>query len=95
MGKSWRIGQQAEQEKRIRHARRRFYERFGVDISLRDYKELVRRVKGGGARFIRKGDASADVYLVTWRDSDIPVVYNHRAGLIVTFLPLPPPKQKD
>jgi DNA-binding transcriptional MerR regulator len=82
---------QDREARRFDHAQLRLRARYGLELELADYRhlcELFRERRVTGERINHRGDIEAWVrFHGTW----LCAIYNPGDGLIVTFLPAPPP----
>ena len=67
------------------HFKRRIRERYGISVNRVEYKELRNQVRNKGI-FLGRQRANRTVYQVNLRGMKIIVVYDNRAGNIVTTL---------
>jgi hypothetical protein len=68
------------------HARKRFAERFNIDLNKELRKELVNSIRYGDAVFIRKQTNRIDVYSFIIEDKEVYTVYDKHRKTIVTAL---------
>jgi len=78
----------------IKHARKRFEKRFGIDLNENQYTQLVNRVKKGRAHFIRRQSNRISIWDVKFEGKKIRVVYDKKTAAIVTAL-YPPGYKPD
>ena len=70
------------------HARQRASERFGVDLSLKACKAIVKQIKSGKAVWLSDDENGRKTYLVSYGDTDMRVVYDPSISEMITVLPL-------
>lgn len=71
----------------IKHALRRFDERFDLQLNDNQYKQIVNMIQKGRAEFIRKQSNRITHWDVTFQDQVIRVVYDKARKVVVTALP--------
>lgn len=86
--KSVRQGYQNKVKSHKRHAKRRAFERYGIQITGTDISKIRRIIRTGKADSIKKCSNSRSVYLVLYRDIQWKVVYSRTMKTIITILPL-------
>lgn len=69
------------------HASERADERFGVKLTDRVHKALVKRIQSGDAVFIRRCNKWRTKYLVDLRGQRCFAIYDSKHSTIVTFIP--------
>jgi hypothetical protein len=74
-------------EKQRRHARRRAFERYALDLHQDAQASIVRAIEGGEARFISRQSQRVSVWEVKHEGRRLPVVYDRKRKTIVTVLP--------
>jgi hypothetical protein len=72
----------------IIHAKRRFLERYGVEVNDADLTDMVTQIRTGSARFLWKDTNTRTLFRVKVRGNVADVVYDNLRGVIVTALPL-------
>lgn len=70
------------------HARQRASERFGVDLSLKACKQIVKQIKAGKAVILAYLDNDRKQYLVNYEGTDMRVIYDPNVQELITVLPL-------
>jgi hypothetical protein len=81
-----------KQSERI-HAQRRLQERYGLSVSGREYKGIIRLIANSTrtnptARLVERQSQRVSVWDVLWEDKTLRAVYDKFRGEIVTFLPI-------
>lgn len=72
----------------VAHAKGRFLQRFGIDLSNADYEAMVQQIRTGKATFIGKQSNRVSKFWVRVPSHDLPlpVVYDKMRGTVVTVL---------
>lgn len=65
------------------HACNRAVERLGF---LPDFKEIVKKIQSGKASFYRRDSDRITLWLMTFAEKDMVVVYDSKRHSVVTFL---------
>lgn len=71
------------------HAKKRLQQRFGININRHEYQELVKQIKCGRAKFLKRESNRVTLFLVEWQGRYIRVVYDGIRKNIVTALSCP------
>ena len=69
------------------HAKRRFYERFGILLNRKDRQNLINQIQGNRAKFVEKESNRVSLWDVMVKGKIIRVVYDKDRKNIVTALP--------
>lgn len=69
------------------HATQRAAERFGAEFTKSDMAQLVRLVQQGAGKLLETQPPHRELWLITYRNQPIPVVYDRRGSTIVSVLP--------
>jgi hypothetical protein len=74
------------------HAKRRFAERLGMSVGNKSLDEMVRKIKAGQGKFIKRQSLRVAIWeLIVLDDDSIPrvvrVIYDRQRSNIVTVLP--------
>lgn len=72
----------------VKHARRRFLERFGLRISDNGLREMVLQIQSARAEFVRKESNRVSLWKVRYCGELFDVVYDKQRKNIVTVLPV-------
>jgi hypothetical protein len=83
------MGKQRAQES---HARRRFYDRYGIQLTDALHQDLVRKIQDGRAVFVEKQSNRVSVFDLNVEGQEIEalavrVVYDRERHIIVSALP--------
>jgi hypothetical protein len=70
-----------------RHARRRAFERYGLELNMRTRRGIVEAIRTGRSRPVRRGSNRTTVHDVDVAGTTVRVVYDSERGELVTFLP--------
>jgi hypothetical protein len=70
-----------------KHAKRRAFERYGVELNRHQLRELADLIRTGKAEFVEKQSHRVSVFRVPIGDTTARVVYDRQRKTIVTFLP--------
>ena len=70
----------------IKHARRRFKDRFDISLNDNQYKQLINRIKKGKATFVRRQSNRVSLWDIDFEGHLIRVVYDKKTSVIVTAL---------
>jgi len=76
----------------IKHARRRFLNRFDIDINDNQYIQLVNKIQKGRAELVRRQSNRVSIWDLEFEGQMIRVVYDKKTKAIVTALY--PPREK-
>ena len=71
----------------VKHAQKRFYERFNVDMSEDDIYTMSNLIREGRCEFIEKQSNRISLFYVNYNDKKYEVVYDKSRKSIVTVLP--------
>lgn len=69
------------------HAKKRFCQRFGLDLTSGSLSELARQIRDGEAEFVFRQSNRVSVWDVTYQKRTFRVIYDGRTKEIVTVLP--------
>ena len=69
------------------HLKRRFYERYNLEITNQDIKEMVRKIQNQQAEFIERQSNRITIWKLQFRDKDYTIVYDKVRKSIVTVFP--------
>lgn len=75
-----------KRKNQIKHARRRFDQRFDISLNDNQYLQLVNRVKKGNGTFVRKQSNRVSIWDIEFEGNLIRVVYDKKTSAIVTAL---------
>ena len=70
----------------IKHARRRFKDRFDISLNGNQYKQLINRIKKGKADFVKRQSNRVSLWDIDFEGHLIRVVYDKKTSAIVTAL---------
>ena len=73
----------------FRHARQRFIERYGIDLTPVLHEEICDLIKKGIGTLIEKQSLRVSVWEVDCQGQKIKVCYDRKRHLIITVLPEP------
>ncbi len=73
--------------KRI-HAKKRFRERYGVELSATDYDAMIETIKTGQAHLLRKLTLTRAIFNLKHNGGDVFALYSSSSKRIITFLTL-------
>lgn len=76
-----------------KHAKRRAYERYGLQMNRRDRQELISRIVNGEGKFIPSDPTDQKyrhrvMWLIDYRDRDLLLIFDRQAKALITFLPI-------
>ncbi|MEK9173528.1 MAG: hypothetical protein AAB594_03100 [Patescibacteria group bacterium] len=74
------------------HTKRRCFERFGIELSNADLKNIVSQIQTGHAIKISRRSNTAVIYLVKHNGIYLPVLYDKSRHSIATVLPKSDPR---
>jgi hypothetical protein len=72
------------------HARRRFFDRYGVVLTEDLHRQLVRKIQGGLATFVESQSNRVSIFDVPHQNSEgdsVRVVYDKERHILVSALP--------
>lgn len=72
----------------LKHAKRRFADRFEISLNDNEYLQLVNKIQKGNAEFVERQSNRVTVWDVEHAEKTIRVVYDKRTKVIVTALPI-------
>jgi len=73
----------------VNHAKRRAYQRFGIRLTHAEYIDMIRQIKKGSAKFVRRQSNRVSVFEVWLPDlTTAHAVYDKQRHTIVTLLPV-------
>ena len=78
--------QKARQQ--TRHAKRRAFERYKLDLNDSDLLSLAKDIQNGRATHIFKQSQRVSIFRMMCKNTDVQVVYDGQRKTIVTFIPL-------
>jgi hypothetical protein len=70
-----------------RHARRRAFERYALNLHQDAQEQIIRKIEGGEARFICCQSQRISIWEVNYGGKSLPVVYDQKRKTLVTVLP--------
>lgn len=70
-----------------KHAKRRFYERFGLLIEENDLNHIRNKIQEGDGELVEKQSNRVSKWRVPFKDSIFTVIYDKMRKTIVTVLP--------
>lgn len=74
--------------KRVHHAIRRCRERYGIELTPKQYIELVEQIELGSGKYLTTGRVQwKQLWEVRLDEKVLLAVYDESPGMIVTFLP--------
>ena len=68
------------------HAKARAKERYGIDLTDQDIKNIVKMIRVGKTKCVHKTSNKRSIHLVFYRAKEMYAVYDKSWGDIVTFL---------
>lgn len=68
------------------HACRRFRERYGTELTPKDYKEMCRLVRAGKASIVERQSNRVSRMKISFKGVDVYFCYDHQRHTINTFL---------
>lgn len=77
----------AKKKRQIKHAKRRFKERFDIYIDESELQRLSKKIEAGEAKLVGKQSERVSIYEVRVNSRMVHVVYDKRRKTIVTALP--------
>jgi hypothetical protein len=69
-----------------KHARKRFRQRYNIEVSNERLALFVQQIQAKEAKFIRRTSNTKTVFVVKNGDMEVPVVYSSKHKCIVTAL---------
>ena len=75
-----------EKKTQADHAKRRVLERYGVEFTDREYKEICNVIKNGGGETLLVQSRTRNIKYVFYKEKDFYVVYDKTRNQIATFL---------
>ena len=75
-----------KRKNQIKHARRRFDQRFDISLNDNQYIQLVNRIKKGKGTFVRRQSNRVTIWDIEFEENLIRVVYDKKTSAIVTAL---------
>lgn len=76
-----------KKRKQINHAKRRFRERFGLEVSEGDLYKMAKDIREKKAIFVHKDTNRVSIFLVKFRGNEYTVAYDRTRKIIITVLP--------
>lgn len=73
-------------ECQLQHAKKRAYERLGIEMSTADICSIIRQIQAGKARFIERQSNRVTVFEISVVGNDVLVLYDSSRKTIITFL---------
>lgn len=73
-------------EAQVIHAKRRAFERYGVQLNRKTYHAMVRMIQSGKALFIRRRSNRVSLFYLVYQERAFKVVHDSKRHRIVTFL---------
>lgn len=74
------------------HAKRRFLERFGLELNRSEYADLVKQIQSGKAQFVSRSSNRITKWIVKYvgggKNEQLIAVYDKMRHSIVTFYPI-------
>lgn len=77
------------------HCIQRALERYGLDLTVEDVRDVERTILNGGALLIRREPHGPELYAVRVKGVATRVVFNQEKRSIITFLPIESRKFAD
>lgn len=69
------------------HAKRRYQERYEIELTRSNYQQMVGMIRDGQGTLIKRDGARASIWIISFKGKEIKVVYDHAKQAITTFLP--------
>lgn len=69
------------------HAKRRFIERYGLEVNRKDLRFMINQIQNGKAKLIERQSHRVSKWRVKFADRNVYVVYDKMRKSIVTALP--------
>lgn len=79
-----------KQHGKMRHAKKRAWERFAIDLTPHDISIIIKAISSSDpskAKMLKKLSYRTRLYVIRWKGKIIPVVYDILRKYIVTTLP--------
>jgi len=71
------------------HAKRRAKERYDIDLTTEDLREMSRNIQNNDVETHRGSITNTRTFhVLNWRGQELPVVYDKIRKVVVTFLPI-------
>jgi len=80
-------GMSVRSRRRLKHAKKRAQERYGVSLSKQDMKEIAGWIRHNKARHIHTKSLTKAIWAVEIRGEEIIVLYDRKKRIVVTVLP--------
>lgn len=77
----------SKQHCQIRHAKMRAMERFNLNLSDVQYKQMCSMIKQGKCKIIDKQSSRVSIHELNWEGKNLVVAYDKERHTIITFLP--------
>lgn len=71
----------------LRHVRRKFRLRWGIDLTDELHRRLVQDIQNGVGRLVEKQSNRVSVWELSWEGEEMLVVYDRTRMMLVTVLP--------
>lgn len=68
------------------HAKKRALDRYGIELSPKDYDMLLGMILNGTAHLVKKLTNTRSIFLTPFQNRDLFSLYNNKTKRIVTFL---------
>ena len=81
-----------KKKNQIKHARKRFLNRFDIDLNDNQYIQLVNKIQKGRGELVRRQSNRVSIWDIEFEGQMIRVVYDKKTKAIVTALY--PPREK-
>lgn len=75
-----------KRKNQIKHARRRFKQRFDISLNDNQYMQLINRIKNGKGEFVKRQSNRITIWDLEFEGELIRVVYDKKTTAIVTAL---------
>lgn len=69
------------------HTIRRCYQRHGIRLSRKKYKEIIEQIKGGEAELIEVQTNRVSIYKIHFKGEEVLVVYDSQRKSLASILP--------
>jgi hypothetical protein len=76
------------------HAKRRCLERYRLEITKSNYKQMVAMVQNENGTFVRSDSNQISIWIITFKGIEMKVAYDCHRHSIATFLPFDPAQDK-
>ena len=75
-----------KRKNQIKHARRRFKQRFDISLNDNQYMQLINRIKNGKGEFVKRQSNRITIWDLEFEGELVRVVYDKKTTAIVTAL---------